>query len=41
MAGSLDLKLCVFLEAMDWASAGLRSDLEVLLGLVRRDESAF
>ena len=41
MAGSLDLLLCVFLEARDWTSAGLRSDLGVLLGLVLRDESAF
>jgi len=41
MAGSLDLLLCVFLEARDLTSAGLRSDLGVLLGLVLRDESAF
>jgi hypothetical protein len=41
MAGSLDLLLCVFLEARDWTSAGLWSDLGVLLGLVLRDESAF
>jgi hypothetical protein len=32
---------CVFLEALDWAFAGLWSDLGILLGLVRRDESAF
>ena len=41
MAGSLDLLLCVFLEAEFWACAGLWSDLGVLLGLVLRDESAF
>ena len=41
MAGSLDLLLCVFLEAEFWACAGLWSDLGVLRGLVLRDESAF
>jgi len=41
MAGSLDLLLCVFLEAGFLACAGLWSDLGVLLGWELRDESAF
>ena len=41
MAGSLDLLLCVFLEAEFLACAGLWIDLGVLLGWELRDESAF